>query len=108
MRLKSSLGKGNIVSWQHCIGILLKGFCLGSGLQVVTAGGNKLTNRIYGFSGHLKWPVVQYKTMESLTEPARPRFEGLKKYLKHVNHGLSAVTFISKSYFLLLEITATQ
>ena len=61
----------------------------------------------YGFSGHLKWPVAQYKTMESLTEPARPRLGGLKKYLKHVNHGLSAVTFINKRHFILLEITAT-
>ena len=61
----------------------------------------------YGFSGHLKWSVAQYKTMESLTEPATPHFWGLKKYLKHVNHGLSAVTFINKRYFNLLEITAT-
>ena len=61
----------------------------------------------YGFSGHLKCSVAQYKTMESSTEPARPRFGGLKKYLKHVNHGLSAVTFINKRYFNLLEITAT-
>ena len=45
--------------------------------------------------------------MESLTEPARPPFGGLKKYLKHVNHGLSAVTFINERYFILLEITAT-
>ena len=58
-----------------------------------------------GFSGHLKWPVAQYKTMESLTEPARPRFGGLKKYLKHV--ACNAVTFINKRYFILLEITAT-
>ena len=42
--------------------------------------------------------------MESLTEPARPHFGGLKKCLKHVNHGLSAVTFINKRYFILLEI----
>ena len=40
----------------------------------------------YGFSGHLKWPVAQYKTIESSTEPARPRFVGLQKYLKHVNY----------------------
>ena len=45
--------------------------------------------------------------MESLTEPARPLFGGLKKYLKHVNHGLSAVTFINKRYFILFEITAS-
>ena len=36
--------------------------------------------------------------MESLTEPARLPFGGLKKYPKHANHGLSAVTFINKRY----------
>ena len=43
--------------------------------------------------------------MESLTEPARRPSGGLKKYLKHVNPGLSAVTSINKRYFILLEIT---
>ena len=45
--------------------------------------------------------------MGSLTETAIPSFGGFKKYLKHVNHGLSAVTFINKSYFVSLEVTAT-
>ena len=45
--------------------------------------------------------------MESFTEPARPRSGGLKKHLKHVNHGLSAVTVINKRYSISLEITAT-
>ena len=48
--------------------------------------------------------------MESSTEPARERVGGSQKNTWNwytVSHGLSALTFINKRYFILLDIIAT-